>query len=145
MRQQLLSVLAKTSTTALALALGFLLCGGTSARMSESQLQGAQKAKWLSIKGSDRKSLQAQYAGPAHLKRAIEDGSAEALSLAAADFDSDGFYDLACGYKLEQGGLLSIYRGNPDSIYAKAKRNGVLNRPFFQRRSCSRQALRLNS
>ncbi len=38
-----------------------------------------------------------------------------ALSLAAADVDSDGYPDLFSGYATEKGGLLTIHRGNPEA------------------------------
>src|SRR2546427_7461984 len=41
--------------------------------------------------------------------------SVRPLSLASDDFNGDGFPDLVCGYASRQGGLLTIYRGNPEA------------------------------
>ena len=59
------------------------------------------------------------------------------LALASADLDEDGVPDLICGYALDQGGRLTVYRGNVDSIYpntpeARRRRRGAEPpRPFL--------------
>ena len=59
------------------------------------------------------------------------------MALASADFDEDGVPDLICGYALDQGGRLTVYRGNVDSIYpntpeARRRNNGGASpRPFL--------------
>ena len=45
----------------------------------------------------------------------------EPLSLVASDLDEDGTQDLIAGYATSTGGLLMIYRGNPDAIYPNSK------------------------
>jgi hypothetical protein len=46
--------------------------------------------------------------------------AARPLSLASADFDEDGVPDLISGYAHAAGGILSLNRGNVDSIYPNA-------------------------
>ncbi len=46
---------------------------------------------------------------------AVSNG-ATPLSLASDDFNGDGFPDLVCGYATGQGGMLTIYRGNPEAF-----------------------------
>src|SRR5207253_10013025 len=65
----------------------------------------------------DGRDLQANYVGAAEAKRILEQNWAEPLSLASADFDDDGLPDLVIGYKGPIGGILSLHRGNVDSIY----------------------------
>jgi hypothetical protein len=48
---------------------------------------------------------------------ALEQNQAEPLSLAAADFDEDGVPDLITGYRFDGGGIVTLLRGNVDSIY----------------------------
>lgn len=50
----------------------------------------------------------------------VADASTNALSLAAADFDEDGVPDLVCGYRSLGEGLISLHRGNVDSIDANS-------------------------
>ena len=38
------------------------------------------------------------------------------LSMVSADFDGDGFADLAIGYGLNEGGAIELMRGNPDAV-----------------------------
>jgi hypothetical protein len=51
---------------------------------------------------------------------ALEQNRAEARSLASADFDEDGVPDLVSGYAGPDGGIVTIHRGNVDSIYPNA-------------------------
>ena len=44
-------------------------------------------------------------------------GLFEPLALASADFDEDGVPDLVCGFATDSGGILSVHRGNIDSIF----------------------------
>src|SRR5260370_5999375 len=46
--------------------------------------------------------------------------TAQPAALAAADFDEDGVPDLACGYRIRNGGLVTVQRGNVDAIYPNA-------------------------
>ncbi len=44
------------------------------------------------------------------------DRPARSLSMVAADFDEDGVADLAVGYALEEGGSITLMRGNHDAV-----------------------------
>lgn len=65
----------------------------------------------------DGGELQPIYSGAEELKRALEKGLARPAALASADFDEDGVPDLASGYLGPKGGILTVRRGNVDSIY----------------------------
>jgi hypothetical protein len=52
-----------------------------------------------------------------HLKRALTENQAQPRSLASADFDEDGVPDLVSGYAYAGRGIVTIHRGNVDSIY----------------------------
>jgi uncharacterized repeat protein (TIGR01451 family)/CSLREA domain-containing protein len=51
------------------------------------------------------------------LARAVEQTSAPAVSLAAADFDEDGILDLVSAYDLGGSGAIVLQHGNADAIY----------------------------
>jgi len=69
---------------------------------------------------SDGHELITRYVGPGELVQALERNEARGLSLATADFDEDGVPDLASGYAGPQGGIITLVRGNVDSIYPNA-------------------------
>jgi hypothetical protein len=80
---------------------------------------------WINL--TDGREVVAAHTGPADLCQALENNQAAPLALASADLDEDGVPDLVCGYRGEKGGVLTIQRGNIDSIYpnmpeAKARR-----------------------
>src|SRR6266700_5227973 len=66
---------------------------------------------------SDGREVLTSYVGPPELQLALEQNSAEPLSLASADFDEDGVPDLVSGYGYQGRGIITILRGNVDSIY----------------------------
>lgn len=70
--------------------------------------------------------IAASYDGAAGMLSVLKQNAAEPRALASADFDEDGVPDLICGYAHEGGGLVTLYRGNVDSIYP--------NSPEAQRR-----------
>ncbi|MEO8434758.1 MAG: Calx-beta domain-containing protein [Pyrinomonadaceae bacterium] len=90
------------------------------ARLSErASLRAAGRgASGLSLR--DGHELLSAYKGPAELQRALAQNEAHARSLASADFDEDGVSDLAGGYAYGNGGIVTVHRGNADSIYANA-------------------------
>jgi hypothetical protein len=69
---------------------------------------------------SDGRELMTPFSGEEALVRALESNQAEPVSLASADFDEDGTPDLVTGYAGASGGIISLMRGNVDSIYPNA-------------------------
>lgn len=69
---------------------------------------------------SDGHELIATYHGPAELRGVLERNEAQPLSLCTADFDEDGVPDLISGYAGAKRGILTLLRGNADSIYPNA-------------------------
>src|SRR5438067_1238179 len=69
---------------------------------------------------SDGHDLLTSYVGPQELTNALAQNQAEPLSLAAADFDEDGVPDLISGYAYSGRGIITLLRGNVDSIYPNA-------------------------
>src|SRR5437764_2350192 len=87
---------------------------------------------------SDGHDLLTSYVGPDELRVALEQNLAHPLSLAAADFDEDGVPDLVSGYAYNGRGIITLLRGNVDSIYPNApeakqrKSNGTFtDAPFL--------------
>ncbi len=66
------------------------------------------------------RTLLSRYEGRVDLQRALTENEAAAQSLASADFDEDGVPDLAGGYSYLERGIVTIHRGNVDSIYPYA-------------------------
>ncbi len=51
------------------------------------------------------------------LGHALDAGPAQAIALASGDFDEDGVADLISGYTSPDGNVLTLHRGNVDSIF----------------------------
>ena len=66
---------------------------------------------------NDGRELRASYVGPEDLIDALEQNGAQPLSLTSADFDEDGVPDLISGYSYAGRGIVTLLRGNLDSIY----------------------------
>ncbi|HXF41895.1 MAG TPA: hypothetical protein VN687_19420 [Blastocatellia bacterium] len=73
---------------------------------------------WINL--SDGHELLTPYRGPAELTTLLERNEARPLSLCSADFDEDGVPDLISGYAGPNGGIVTLLRGNVDSIYPNA-------------------------
>ncbi|MFY9556768.1 MAG: VCBS repeat-containing protein, partial [Blastocatellia bacterium] len=73
---------------------------------------------WINL--SDGHELITSYRGAQPLIAALERNEARGLSLAAGDFDEDGMPDLVTGYSGPNGGIVTLLRGNVDSIYPNA-------------------------
>jgi len=73
---------------------------------------------WINL--SDGHELITPYSGPAELTQLLERNEACPLSLCSADFDEDGVPDLISGYAGPNGGIVTLLRGNVDSIYPNA-------------------------
>ncbi|HET9788795.1 MAG TPA: VCBS repeat-containing protein, partial [Pyrinomonadaceae bacterium] len=86
---------------------------------------------------NDGKELRASYIGPEDLIDALDQNGAEPLSLASADFDEDGVPDLVSGYSYAGRGIVTLLRGNLDSIYPNSpeaqqrKSNGTFTQAPF--------------
>ncbi len=78
------------------------------------------------INFDDGIEIAASYEGAVQMQSLLKQNAAEPRALASADFDEDGVPDLICGYAREGGGIVTLYRGNVDSIYP--------NSPEAQRR-----------
>ena len=97
------------------------------ARSREGSIPSARLNEQVSIRTSgshdptlslaDGHDLVTAYQGPAKLQRALEQNEAQARSLASADFDEDGVPDLVGGYAYAGRGIITVHRGNADSIY----------------------------
>ena len=64
----------------------------------------------------DGSSMKSVYRGDSVLANALQTGSAQARSLAAADFDLNGTQDLVVGYAYNGAGMITLQRGNPDAF-----------------------------
>lgn len=77
-------------------------------------------------------SVKITYTGAADAVAALQSGTANPTAMAAADFNADGAKDVVAGYSTKNGGVLALFRGNPDayaptdsSLYAKAIKGSV--------------------
>src|SRR5437870_2658187 len=93
---------------------------GKLARLSETISVHAAGRGNPTINLSDGHDLLTSYVGPNNLRIALEQNQAEPLSLASADFDEDGVPDLVSGYSYNGQGIVTLLRGNVDSIYPNA-------------------------
>ena len=91
---------------------------------------------WINL--SDGHELITPYRGPAELTEVLERNQARPLSLCSADFDEDGVPELISGYAGSNGGIITLLRGNVDSIHPDApealrhKAQGTItNAPFL--------------
>ncbi|MEK6322314.1 MAG: FG-GAP-like repeat-containing protein [Acidobacteriota bacterium] len=73
---------------------------------------------WINL--SNGHELITPYSGPAELTQVLERNEARPLSLCSADFDEDGVPDLISGYAGPNVGIITLLRGNVDSIYPNA-------------------------
>ncbi len=64
----------------------------------------------------DGRSMQAIYRGDSALTSALQNGVAQARSLASADFDRNGTPDVLAGYAFNGAGMITLQRGNPDAF-----------------------------
>jgi hypothetical protein len=90
------------------------------ARLSETVSVHAAGRGNPTINLSDGHDVLTSYVGPEELRVALEQNVAEPLSLASADFDEDGVPDLVSGYAYNGQGIVTLLRGNVDSIYPNA-------------------------
>ena len=69
------------------------------------------------INFSDGIELPSSYAISTEGQQQLSQRIAQPRVMASADFDEDGVPDLIVGHAAAEGGILSLYRGNVDSIY----------------------------
>lgn len=70
---------------------------------------------WINL--ANGRDLMTDYSGPVELSTSLESKQVTPLSLAAGDFDEDGISDLVSAYASAGRGILTIHKGNIDSIY----------------------------
>ncbi len=87
------------------------------ARLGDSVTTGAagRGKPWINM--TDGHELVTTYKGSNELVGVLARDQARPLSLASGDFDEDGMPDLATGYALAGSGLVTLQRGNVDSVY----------------------------
>lgn len=98
--------------------------------VKQSEIQGARLSDEISVHAEGRGNpwlnlgdgheLITPFSGPAELTRVLEQNEARPLSLCSADYDEDGVPDLISGYAGPNGGIVTLLRGNVDSIYPNA-------------------------
>src|SRR5213080_397918 len=90
------------------------------ARLSErisARISGPRDPRLSLSEGHD---LITAYEGPETLRLGLQRNKAEARSLVSADYDEDGVPDLVSGYAYDGHGIITVHRGNVDSIYPNA-------------------------
>jgi hypothetical protein len=79
-------------------------------------VQAAQRGQpWMNL--GDGVDLPTAYTGATGLAQVLKQNLAQPTALASADFDEDGVPDLVCGYVGPSGGLLTLHRGNIESLW----------------------------
>lgn len=64
------------------------------------------------------RDLPTTYRSGDHSSAELKAGQNRPLALASADFDVDGFPDLAAGYSAPSGGgIVTFYKGNPEAFF----------------------------
>src|SRR5215213_10392909 len=64
----------------------------------------------------DGRSMKVVYRGESALANALQNGAAQARSLASADFDRNGTPDVVAGFDFNGAGMITLQRGNPDAF-----------------------------
>ncbi len=121
-----LSLLAVTSLLALAY---FPLAHTRAASAGATILPSAAKPL---VNLKNPQTLKVTYTGDG--ASALTNGTATPVSLAAADFNADGAIDVVAGYSTPNGGVLTLFTGNPNAyaptdptLYQKAFNGSVPN------------------
>src|SRR6476660_1731667 len=84
--------------------------------------QKGQVTVWAAGRGKpflnlkDGLDMPVKYAGQSALATALQNGAAQARTLASADFDHNGTPDVVAGYAFNGGGMITVQRGNPDAF-----------------------------
>src|SRR5512143_2083918 len=69
---------------------------------------------------SDGREVLAAYLGDPEAERLLQQHLVQPQAIASSDFDGDGVPDLVSGYAAPNGGVLTLHRGNIDSIHPSA-------------------------
>ncbi|MFZ0063084.1 MAG: hypothetical protein WAL47_13720, partial [Pyrinomonadaceae bacterium] len=78
-------------------------------------VQAAGRGKpYLNLQDGRKASV--EYLGDSALASALQNGAAQARSLASADFDLNGTPDVVAGYGFNGAGMITVQRGNPDAF-----------------------------
>lgn len=122
---------AHTMLLALVLVLTFILITclppGTSLGNMEGAMQQAALSERISIRAAGRgnpyfnfkdgRDVVTAFSGPYELQQALKQNQLRQSTLASADFDEDGVPDLLSAYAGAGGGIITLYRGDINSIY----------------------------
>lgn len=91
---------------------------------------------WVNL--TDGRPVPVQLPKASRAATMLDHASARPLALASADFDEDGIPDVVCSFAHGREGIVTIHRGNVDSIYpnspeAKARRTAgtFVEAPFL--------------
>lgn len=90
------------------------------ASLSKAPTTRFENAENRRINLSGGSDLVTSYKGSEEAARALDRNEATPLAAASDDFDEDGTPDLVCAYRWPRGGILTLHRGNVDSIYPNA-------------------------
>src|ERR1051326_1320190 len=70
---------------------------------------------WINLR--DGRDVSTVYRARAGLRHELENGFAHPIALGSGDFDEDGVPDLVAGYAATGGGIITLHRGNVDSLF----------------------------
>jgi CSLREA domain-containing protein len=89
----------------------------SSVRRPQTIQSAGRGAPWINLK--DGEDLPAAYVGRPETQSLMADAKVEPMALASADFDEDGMPDLISAYAAPGGGVITLHRGNVESVYPK--------------------------
>jgi len=109
--------------------------GSADSRGSITVRAAGRGKPWINLR--DGRDLPTLYTGAGGLQHVLDHGLVQSTALASGDFDEDGVPDLISGYVGPSGGMITLHRGNIDSLFpnsAKARQrraNGTfIDAPF---------------
>src|SRR5215470_7011235 len=129
--QTLRAFLKGTSKTTLKLVAIFLISASASLALyvrvasknsSVTANHKGQVTVWAAGRGKpflnlkDGRDMTVKYTGQSDLSNALQNGTAQARTLASADFDRNGTPDVVAGYAFNGAGMITLQRGNPDAF-----------------------------
>ena len=74
---------------------------------------------WVTLR--DGYDAPAQYQGSSKLVQQLKDNQTRPLSVGSADFDEDGVPDIVAGYAGTKDGVISVQRGDTDTIFPNTR------------------------